>query len=264
MKDKNNVTQMQKTTYACPFCGNIFYTYETDGAICPSCNLFTDKLPKDLEADLSFNEIKEVNFALSQMKDCDLNNITEKAIAKKDPYYMYGVAILNLRLSDIKHRSKNYTLGGFMESNSNEEEKSHELYSIAKAIFFDAIALCRKNEDKDQELYYIEFLSLLALNDIDEAGMAIENVRKNEKIKKIVTFANLLYAITIGDKNAKKYIQTSIDLGQIAAYYELGRLYAKMGRLNEARKILNELVSNSVAMPRSRILLEKIEKQLVD
>ncbi len=263
-KDEKTMQQAQKVEYACAFCGNVFYSYETTGAICSFCHQFTESSSKELESDPFFIELRDANASISQMKEIDLAEITSKAVAKNDPRYLYGAAMLNLRLSDIKHRNKNYRLGGFMEENAKEEEEAHSLYSTAKALLFDTIDLCKKNEASDPKLYYLEFISRASLNDLHGMGVSIEMVRKNEKERNAAEFAEMLYAIASNDKRAEEYIKNVISLGEIAAYLELGRFYAKEGKLREAKKVLSQLASNGIAMPSSQILFEKVNKLLED
>jgi len=253
-----NQTAQQAYKYACPYCGNIFYSYLQNGSICPFCKLYTDRSEKELADDAIFKQLNAANNNIAQMKYYDLSTIESSVIAKGDPAYTYALAILYMKNSDIKHKEKNYSLGGFMEDNSKNEEVSHALYAKAKALLYDVIFACKKNESINQELYYIEFLSEINLNRIYYAYKALEQIRKNEKNQHIVGYAEALYALKTNSKNAVELANKLIKGGEPAINFELAEFYARNGKLKEAKKILQTLVSNSISMPSSKFLLDKL------
>jgi predicted Zn-dependent protease len=163
-----------------------------------------------------------------------------------------------MRNSDIKHKEKNYALGGFMEDNSKNEEASHALYAKAKALLYDVIAVCKKNEPINNELYYIEFLSEINLNRIYYAYKVLEELRKNENNQHIVEYAEALYALKTNSKNAVQLANKLINSGEPAINFDLAEFYARNGKLKEAKKILQTLASNSISMPSSKFLLDKL------
>mgnify|MGYP001626386016 CR=1 FL=1 len=246
----------------CPYCGNVFYSNTQHGAICTFCKLFVDFTESEAMQDQAFIASRDANAAISNMKEYDLSKIEAISRAKGDPNYMYGAAMLLLKLSDVKHSSKNYYLGGFMEDNTKNEIESHELYSRAKLLLYDTIYLCETKKSSDERLYYTEFLSYIALGNINKAGKLLDYIEKSEKTKDVASFAKMLFAIEKNEKMAEKYANDEINKGEAAAYFELARLYAKNAKLKKAKKILSMLVSNSISLPDSHILLEKINKAI--
>ena len=257
-----NQTTQQAFKYACPYCGNIFYSYLQNGSICPFCKLYTDRSENELSDDALFKQLNTANSNIAQIKYYDLSSIESNVIAKRDPAYTYALAILYMKNSDIKHKEKNYSLGGFMEDNSKNEEMSHALYAKAKALLYDVIDACKKNESVNPELYYIEFLSEINLNRIYYAYKALEQIRKNEKNQHIVEYAEALYSLKTNNKNAVELANKLIKSGEPAINFDLAEFYARNGKLKEAKKILQTLASNSISMPNSKFLLDKINELL--
>ncbi|MGB9732667.1 MAG: hypothetical protein ACP5P2_03235 [Candidatus Micrarchaeia archaeon] len=249
--------QKPQFEYACPYCGNVFYSYGQNGAICTFCNLLVDKGESEIAGDPLFDELKKANASISQLKEYDLSSLESMVSAKGDPAHTYGLAILYLKMSDIKYTKKNYALGGFMEDNAKNEEEAHALYSKAKLLLYDALAACEKNVASSQPLDYIAFLAEIALHEFGKAHKHLEALEGTNSIA--AQFAKMLYAIEIGDKKAHAYAEALIKSGEVAGYFELGRLYAKTGKLNKAIDILSFLEKNTISMPHSSILLKKIK-----
>jgi len=257
-----NQTAQQASKYACPYCGNIFYSYLQNGSICPFCKLYTDRSENELADDPLFKQLNTANSSIAQIKYYDLSSIENNIIAKRDPAYIYALAVLYMGNSDIKHRDKNYSLGGFMEENSKNEEMSHALYAKAKALLYDVIDACKKNESVNPELYYIEFLSEINLNRSYYAYKALEELHKNEKNQHIIEYAEALYALKTNSKNAVELANKIINSGEPAISFELAEFYARNGKLKEAKKVLQPLASNSISMPSSKFLLDRINELL--
>jgi len=114
----------------------------------------------------------------------------------------------------------------------------------------------------NHELYYIEFLSEINLNRIYYAYKALEQIRKNEKNQHIVEYAEALYSLKTNSKNAVELANKLIKGGELAINFELAEFYARNGKLKEAKKILQPLASNSISMPSSKFLLDKINELL--
>ena len=257
-----NQTAQQASKYACPYCGNIFYSYLQNGSICPFCKLYTDRSENELADDPLFKQLNAANSSIAQIKYYDLSSIENNIIAKRDPAYIYALAVLYMMNSDIKHMDKNYSLGGFMEENSKNEEMSHALYAKAKALLYDVIDACKKNESVNPELYYIEFLSEINLNRSYYAYKALEELRKNEKNQHIIEYAEALYALKTNSKNAVELANKLVNSGEPAISFELAEFYARNGKLKEAKKVLQPLASNSISMPSSKFLLDRINELL--
>jgi DNA-directed RNA polymerase subunit F len=249
-------------SFACEYCGSEFKSFNAQASACPFCNIYSEKSNLELAEDAAFDAAKTLNNAIMQDTDYDIEKIANNILSlKNSPQQIYSLAILYERSSELEHSNKNYNIPGFMEENSDHEERAATQFSRAKGLLYDAIFACNKelSSGESAELQYVKLLAQLEVNDMHNAKTTIEALAKMGARKEMLDYANMLYMIKLNKEDAIKYIEQVIGNGDIMGFYYMSKYLASKGRLKEAELILSNLLSKENIFV-AKLLLDKVKK----
>ncbi len=252
----------QMHTFACEYCGNEFNSYNSQASACPFCGIYSEKSSAEFSEDEAFNSAKALNSAIIQGSEYDLEKSASKILSLKNiPQQIYSLAILYKRSSELEHSTKNYDIPGFMEENSEHEEKAIDLFSKAKGLLYDAIFACNRAlaTAANAEIYYVKFLAEIELENMHDAKGTLELLAKTSPRKEMLDYASMLYAIKMNQKDTIEHINSVIGNGDITGFYYLAKYLAANGKLEESKHILENLLNKENILV-ARLLIDKIKK----
>jgi hypothetical protein len=181
----------------------------------------------------------------------------------QDPLVLYGVGNVYKVLSDYTYRSVNYTMGGFMYPNADKRNdeynknkyNSMRLLSKSKEMMFSSIYIIKKSGKDDDWLYsYINFLAEMKMKRYAQAHLVLGRINKQAQTP-VNHYANMIYAVRTGGRDAEKMLKPLLEIGELNAYYYLA-LHIMERELPAAGKILAKIATKT-QMPMAETLLEK-------
>ncbi len=239
--------------FKCIYCGSETYVLNNIG-VCSNCeNIIA--LPtrvlvkKDLETITKINLINK-NLIEQNIKPENFENAIkiydELILDKNNSGYLYTKAILLIKYSNYNSDQINYNRFGFMEENSEFNEKSIQLISESKFLLYKIISTCNSNINNNISSFneiYLMFLSNIKLKKLKQAKISLNLIKKfNENY--IFEYAQLLFNVAIKNFNGallniENLLKDNNFSINVLFYYSF--ILFNKNKYNQSKKILNIL-----------------------
>ncbi len=239
--------------FKCIYCGSETYVLNNIG-VCSNCeNIIA--LPtrvlvkKDPETITKINLINK-NLIEQNIKPENFENAIkiydELILDKNNSGYLYTKAILLIKYSNYNSDQINYNRFGFMEENSEFNEKSIQLISESKFLLYKIISTCNSNINNNISSFneiYLMFLSNIKLKKLKQAKISLNLIKKfNENY--IFEYAQLLFNVAIKNFNGallniENLLKDNNFSINVLFYYSF--ILFNKNKYNQSKKILNIL-----------------------
>lgn len=257
----HSLAQYGKKGLPCPYCGNIIITKDGSYFACSFCEMHSNDVQLSKQRDDVKGLLVSKNNFISGNAWDDAAGIVDQIMAlDQSPQMAYASAIFYEAFSNYCWHNINYCLGGYMEANSVNREKSWMLLSKSKTLLYRNIKICADQIKLGNEvdIIFIKFLSEIKVSKLAEAKNTLDIIMGSDTIPRARDYACMVYYSQINDqKNALKYIDIMSNT-DLSSFYYLARLLAK-SRLNGAALKILEPLTEKTSMPKARELLFKIK-----
>ena len=159
------------------------------------------------------------------------------------PFTIFSLSYANYVLSNI-----NYTSHGFMEENYTYSQKSMNLVSNARLLFYKLIYIAESNAKSNinsfNDAYFI-FLAYIKLGKLKSAQDALDNLKKFKENNDInITYADLIFDINKADFDSsllisEKLLSSGVIHLNILFYHAFAMFH--INKFKRSKKILNVL-----------------------
>ncbi len=156
------------------------------------------------------------------------------------PYLLYVAGVVYKYLSDFLYFGVDYNLKGFMEQNAEKRELSSKYTSKSKEYFYKALSsINQMPEPKGELATFVKALILTKLERYEEAKKAIGELE--DKKGELWEYASMVYGVETNSKDAGNLLGIRLAKADINAYYYLAKYFAKNGKAEEAKALLDAL-----------------------
>ncbi len=237
----------------CIYCGTETYVLNNIG-ICSNCENIISLpssvlIKQDPEA---VSKISAINEKLSNQNITETDfeeaiKIYDELIAKKNNLgYLYAKALLLIKYSNYLINQINYNKQGFMDENSELNEKSIKLVSDSKLLLYKIISTCNANINSNINSFneiYLMFLANIKLNNFKAAQSSL-NLIKNFNEIFILEYSQLIFNIAIKNyenatNNAKNLLMH--DNFSINALFYYSFVLFNKKEFKQSKNILQQL-----------------------
>ena len=255
-----SLSMFNKPGPACPYCGNVIITKDGNYFVCSFCEMHSEeKQAKSLRGDIRALLTSKNNLILSNSWD-EAAKLTEQIITlESTPQRLYSTAIFYEMFSNYCWHNIKYDLGGYMEQNSVNREKSWALLARSKSFFYESIKTCAEEIKTGQEvdLAFIKLLAESRVSKLADAKETLGIITKSLVADQVKDYACMVYYTSIKDPKSAMRCVSNVSTAEVSAFYYVAKLLANEKRTKDAKEILQLLIQKT-AMPRAAELLFKI------
>ncbi len=257
----HSLGQFEKRGVSCPYCGNVIITKDGSYFACPFCEMHSNEVQVSKQRDDLKGLLASKNKLISSNAWDDAAKIVEQILLlDPSPQMIYASAVFYESFSNYCWHDVNYSLGGYMEQNSINREKSWMLTSKSKTLLYRDIKICGDEikSGKETDITFIKFLAEMKVSKFAQAKDTLDIIMESSTLPRAKDHAGMSYYSQINDqKNAIKYIDLMLTT-DLSAFYYLSKLLVKNRRNDDADKILVPFVEKT-SMPKAMELLFKIK-----
>ncbi len=256
-----SLAQFEKKGVACPYCGNIIITKDGSYFACPFCEMHSNEVQVSKQRDdIKSLLVSKNKFISSNAWDDAAKAVDQMLLLDPSPQMIFASAIFYESFSNHCWHDVDYSIGGYMEQNSINREKSWVLKSKSRTLLYRDIKICGDEikTGKETDIAFIKFLAEMKVSKFAQAKDTLGIIMGSSTLSRANDYACMSYYSQINDqKNAIKYID-SISTTDLSAFYYLAKLLVKNRRNADACKILFRFVEKA-SMPKATELLFKLK-----
>ncbi len=239
----------------CPYCGTKTYCL-VNLTLCSNCeSIISMTRPAVLKKDSQLvqslekiNSLSDADYYSEENFESAISIYDELISSKGNIGYIYAKALLLIKYSNYVLSNINYTSHGFMEENYTYSQKSMNLVSNARLLFYKLISIAESNTKSNinsfNDAYFI-FLAYIKLGRLKSAQDALDNLKKFKENNGInITYANLIFDINKADFDSsllisEKLLSSGVIHLNILFYHAFAMFH--INKFKQSKKILNVL-----------------------